>query len=78
MYLCSRARRRLNLSGNRLKDGGARMLATALWDNSALRKLELSDNGIGDQGVGAPRSGCGHSLLPRSSGRRCKMQACVV
>lgn len=29
------------------------MLATALWDNSALQKLELGDNGIGDQGAGA-------------------------
>lgn len=32
------------------------MVATGLWDNRSLLKLELCDNGIGDQGVGAPRA----------------------
>lgn len=59
------ARRRLNLSGNHLGDGGARMVATGLWDNRALVKLELCDNDIGDQGVGAPpRRSAAPTLAP--------------
>jgi Leucine-rich repeat (LRR) protein len=51
-----------DLTGNRISNKGAALLASLIWASPTLERLDLSDNNIGDKGAAALAKACRHTM----------------